>query len=106
MSDDRQTIDENRKKCICGPCPTYNECMRANTELIFCLTGKSPTCTFEKKGCLCPDVPGHDDPRPEESLLLYPGTMNRNRNNALHSVLPGAESRENAHLFLPDGLTG
>jgi len=57
MSDNQEAIDENRKKCICEPCPTYNECMRADTELIFCLSGKSPTCTFEKKGCLCPGCP-------------------------------------------------
>lgn len=58
MSDSRQIIiDENKKKCTCEPCPTYNECMRANTELLFCVTGKSPDCTFEKKGCLCPACP-------------------------------------------------
>jgi hypothetical protein len=48
---------ENRKKCICGRCPTYNECMRADESLLFCLTGRSETCTFEKKGCLCPTCP-------------------------------------------------
>lgn len=58
MSDNRQAvIDANLKMCRCDPCPTYNECMRANTELLFCVTGKSPTCTFEKKGCLCPSCP-------------------------------------------------
>jgi hypothetical protein len=54
MSND---LDENRKKCICEPCPSYNECMRADSELVFCLAGKSPSCTFEKKGCLCPSCP-------------------------------------------------
>jgi hypothetical protein len=53
----KDLIDENRKKCICGPCPSYTECMRAGEELHFCLTGKSPDCIFEKKGCLCPTCP-------------------------------------------------
>jgi hypothetical protein len=43
--------------CICEPCPTYNECMRAQEQLLFCMNGKSPTCTFEKKGCRCPTCP-------------------------------------------------
>jgi len=54
---DQAVIDENRKKCICGECPSYTECMRAAEELLFCLAGKSPDCIFEKKGCLCPSCP-------------------------------------------------
>ncbi|MDD1694640.1 MAG: DUF2769 domain-containing protein [Methanoregula sp.] len=50
-------IDANRKECICGPCPSYTECMRAGEELLFCVAGKSPDCIFEKKGCLCPTCP-------------------------------------------------
>lgn len=50
-------IDENLKKCICGPCPSYTECMRAAEELLFCIKGKSEGCIFEKKGCLCPTCP-------------------------------------------------
>jgi hypothetical protein len=59
MTDVVKAPDENRKKCICDPCPTYNECMRAAGELLFCVTGKSPDCTFEKKGCVCPTCPVH-----------------------------------------------
>jgi len=55
--DQERIIGENRKKCICGQCPTYNECMRADESLLFCITGRSPNCTFEKKGCLCPTCP-------------------------------------------------
>jgi len=54
---DQAFIDENRKKCICGPCPSYNECMRAGEELLFCVVGKSKDCIFEKKGCICPTCP-------------------------------------------------
>lgn len=58
MTGDRDKIfEENRTKCICQPCPTYNECMRADESLLFCITGKSATCTFEKKGCICPTCP-------------------------------------------------
>jgi Protein of unknown function (DUF2769) len=58
MSDDRQKIiDDNKRKCICGPCPSYTECMRAEDQLLFCMTGKSPDCIFEKKGCICPTCP-------------------------------------------------
>ncbi|HUT38730.1 MAG TPA: DUF2769 domain-containing protein [Methanoregula sp.] len=31
--------------------------MRADNALLFCITGKSPTCTFDKKGCVCPGCP-------------------------------------------------
>ncbi len=48
---------EKRGRCICEPCPTYNECMRAGDELLFCLTGRAADCTFEKKGCSCPSCP-------------------------------------------------
>ena len=46
-----------RSMCICESCPTYNECMRAQEQLLFCMNGKSPTCTFEKKGCRCTACP-------------------------------------------------
>jgi hypothetical protein len=50
-------IEENRARCTCEPCPTYNECMRAGESLLFCLVGKAENCTFEKKGCICPTCP-------------------------------------------------
>ena len=50
-------ILENREKCICESCPTYNECMRAEESLLFCVVGKSATCSFDKKGCICPTCP-------------------------------------------------
>lgn len=58
MVDGQQQIpDVERTRCICDPCPSYNECMRAESQLLFCMAGKSQTCTFEKKGCLCPSCP-------------------------------------------------
>lgn len=43
-------------KCICGKCPTYNDCMKEKKEALFCALGKSG-CTATKKGCLCPACP-------------------------------------------------
>ena len=58
MTGDKTTIiAQNWARCICTTCPTYNECMRADDQRLFCVTGKSPTCTFDKKGCLCPACP-------------------------------------------------
>lgn len=55
--DPSPATSEMRKLCICEPCPTYNECMRANGELLFCVTGKTIDCTFVRKGCICPQCP-------------------------------------------------
>jgi len=55
--ENEKIIAANRMKCVCGACPTYNECMRADESLLFCVTGKAENCTFEKKGCICPPCP-------------------------------------------------
>jgi hypothetical protein len=52
-----KTTDDMKKLCICDPCPSYTECMRSNGELLFCVTGKSPDCKFDRKGCICPTCP-------------------------------------------------
>jgi len=57
----QMVIAENRSRCICGPCPSYNECMRAEEGLLFCITGKTGNCTFGMKGCSCPACPVHKD---------------------------------------------
>lgn len=53
----KNIVEDNKKKCICEPCPSYTECMRVGNELLFCVTGKSADCKFEKQGCLCPTCP-------------------------------------------------
>jgi hypothetical protein len=53
-------ISEQKDRCVCSGCPTFNECMREKGELLYCLVGRSPTCTFEKKGCICPTCPVKD----------------------------------------------
>jgi hypothetical protein len=57
IHDNVKIISDNRAKCICDPCPTYNECMRADSSLLFCVLGKSQNCTFDKKGCVCLGCP-------------------------------------------------
>ena len=47
---------ENTELCLCPGCPTHNECMKDNTERIFCSRGK-PNCDLEKRGCLCGTCP-------------------------------------------------
>jgi hypothetical protein len=47
---------ENFGKCICGQCPSYDECMKDKSEGLYCARGKS-SCKFEKKGCLCGACP-------------------------------------------------
>ncbi|MCX6691531.1 MAG: DUF2769 domain-containing protein [Methanoregula sp.] len=51
------TVAEQKDRCVCGGCPTTNECMREKGEIFYCITGRSPVCTFEKKGCICPACP-------------------------------------------------
>lgn len=45
-----------RGKCNCTRCPTYDDCMRKGSELLFCLEKKS-SCKMEKFGCVCPSCP-------------------------------------------------
>ena len=52
----KKTVSALRAKCICGKCPTYNDCMKEKKEALFCALGKSG-CTATKKGCLCPACP-------------------------------------------------
>lgn len=48
--------NENWEKCICGNCPSMNDCMKENSEGLFCARGKT-SCQFERKGCICGECP-------------------------------------------------
>lgn len=50
-------IENNKKDCICGDCPSYNDCAKVNSELLYCEDGKSVNCIFDEKGCICGDCP-------------------------------------------------
>ena len=52
----RAFVEENRQKCICPGCPTYNDCMRGKDERLFCIVGKSG-CEIVQQGCICPTCP-------------------------------------------------
>jgi len=72
-----------RLQCICDGCPTYNECMLEKEELLFCIGGKSPACTFEKKGCLCPTCPVTDLAGLKKAYYCIRGTEEQQR--GMHS---------------------
>lgn len=46
----------NFKKCTCGECPSYDECMKGGKEMLYCARDKS-TCAFAQKGCICMQCP-------------------------------------------------
>ncbi|MGB2854435.1 MAG: PQQ-dependent sugar dehydrogenase [Dehalococcoidia bacterium] len=48
--------NENWEKCICGDCPSMNDCMKEKSEGLFCARGKT-SCQFERKGCICGECP-------------------------------------------------
>ncbi|HMA06177.1 MAG TPA: DUF2769 domain-containing protein [Methanomicrobiales archaeon] len=51
-----KTVASLKARCICGKCPTYNDCMKGKAEIFFCTLGKTG-CTVTKKACLCPACP-------------------------------------------------
>ena len=51
-----KTVSGLMAKCICGKCPTYNDCMKGKKEGLFCALGKTG-CTVTRKACLCPTCP-------------------------------------------------
>ena len=55
--DVRILIEENKKKCVCAKCPSYNECAARKRELLYCLVGKSGECHLGDLGCICPECP-------------------------------------------------
>jgi hypothetical protein len=47
----------NRMECICGSCLSYNECMRADEGILFCISGKTGNGMFGMAGCSCKVCP-------------------------------------------------
>jgi hypothetical protein len=43
---------EYLQQCICEGCPSYNQCMKDNSEVLYCARARS-ACEFEKNGCMC-----------------------------------------------------
>jgi Protein of unknown function (DUF2769) len=49
-------IEKNKAICICGRCPSYDNCAKGKKELLFCATGRS-ACRLTKNTCICPYCP-------------------------------------------------
>jgi hypothetical protein len=47
---------ENVVQCICRGCPSYDDCMRGNNEILYCAREKS-ACEVSRDGCLCNECP-------------------------------------------------
>ncbi|MGD0817041.1 MAG: DUF2769 domain-containing protein [Methanomassiliicoccales archaeon] len=52
-----QNLVEDKKKCVCISCSSYNECAARKRELLFCLLGNSSDCNLDELGCICPNCP-------------------------------------------------
>jgi len=54
----RMQMTESKKElCICGDCPSYNDCAGESRESLYCVLGGSPYCVAEELGCICPSCP-------------------------------------------------
>lgn len=52
-----QMVESKKELCICGECPSFNDCASENKERLYCTLGKSPACITEEIGCICPSCP-------------------------------------------------
>ncbi|UCE96996.1 MAG: DUF2769 domain-containing protein [Candidatus Bathyarchaeota archaeon] len=52
-----KAIETKKEICVCGGCPSYNDCAREKKELLYCALGKSATCITDEAGCICPNCP-------------------------------------------------
>jgi hypothetical protein len=51
--DKKAIMVEKRAACSCPHCPSYNRCADECRELVYCISGKSPLCISEDRGCTC-----------------------------------------------------
>ena len=47
---------ESMMKCVCGGCPSHDQCMKDKMEGLFCAKGKS-SCPVTRNGCICGGCP-------------------------------------------------
>ncbi len=59
MTEDQKmkAIGELKPLCICGRCPSYNDCAKEKRELLYCSVGASQTCIKEAEVCICGSCP-------------------------------------------------
>ena len=51
-----EDTEQNATSCICPGCPSHNECMKENGEVLYCSWGASP-CDVNRHGCICGRCP-------------------------------------------------
>ena len=61
MSDEEKmkAVEMNKSLCICGGCPSYNDCAKDKGEALYCSLGASPDCIKEASICICGRCPVH-----------------------------------------------
>ena len=64
--------NENKIRCICPGCPTYNECMKGKEKTFFCAQGQSE-CAIESQGCICGECPVASDYKLNELYFCKSG---------------------------------
>ena len=59
MSDEEKmkAVEMNKSLCICGGCPSYNDCAKEKGEALYCSLGASPTCITNASVCICAGCP-------------------------------------------------
>jgi hypothetical protein len=59
MTDEERmkSMKDKKSLCICGSCPSYNDCAKDKGELLYCSLGASPSCITEAPACICGACP-------------------------------------------------
>jgi hypothetical protein len=73
-----KSLEAKKSICICGDCPSYDECTKNKEELLYCATGKSE-CTITMKGCVCPSCPVTSDMGLTHSYFCSRGSEKQQR---------------------------
>lgn len=55
--------DDNFNRCICGNCPTHDDCMKKEEKMMFYCSRDSSGCNVQKQGCICGECPVASDYR-------------------------------------------
>jgi Protein of unknown function (DUF2769) len=75
-------LAEEKVKCNCPGCPTFNECMKENKEGLFCAFSES-NCVITRKFCLCRECPVYADYGMKFGFFCIYGSEQEQRENKL-----------------------
>lgn len=57
-----ENTPENRARCSCTKCPSYNDCAKGKDESLYCATGVGKSeCEYKMNGCICGPCPVHKE---------------------------------------------